>query len=351
MADLDRFGVDRLSLSFPLADPPDERLFHGGTYSTALAPDGVETFGVVVPLHTRRVRRRGAWRDEVTHAVHVGAQLGPKGWYGKVETNPSRYDDPEGCTLTLPDQLPRHIEAMAELACEHLNPAPPIEEWAVARVDVARDYRDVADPAATLAALLPLRRPYARRVLMYADPALGGAQTLAAGSGAGITRLYDQHAAYAAKGAPAGSLRWEVQARKDWASKCGITTTATLTPHTVTELAARRWDWSRMGASVEHEVTVASRIAAMVCQHKRGPRGARICGCDGLTQAAADRLLGEIVRESCGVTGFTGRTTTWRYQRLRDELSAVIAPALRHGQATTVIARRLDFTTGRELAA
>jgi hypothetical protein len=70
-----------------------------------------------------------------------------------------------------------------------------LEELRVTRLDVARDFSGVENPAATLEALVGMPRKWARTEVVHFDPKELGTQTLSISSGtACMARLYDESA-------------------------------------------------------------------------------------------------------------------------------------------------------------
>jgi hypothetical protein len=211
---------------------------------------------------------------------------------------------------------------MCELRDARLKPA-----------DVARDFRGVTASALYVEGLGPIKRPYARRSLTYNDPRKANAQTLFVGSNASGVRLHDQHAAYADKGAPEGSLRFEIEARTGWLEKIGARTVAGLDAISCARLAADRWEWSRMGTMVTGPVNAVQLLQREVQAGK-------------VTQVVADRLLGAMVRRSFGY-GKEARTSEWRYRDIADRLG-MTADALWSDELSRQASGRLDFNTGTE---
>lgn len=344
-------GVDRLSVSFPV-ERPDLDAFHQRTTTGHGSSQGVQV-GERVVL---------AWREGVPDgrppkpaaSVFLGAAMIEGKWWGKVECNPSRIVDPQGCSLAPLDSLDMVGDVLGDVVTRYLEPTCSWGEFGVKRVDVARDFQGVASPGFYVRGLLNVRRPYAKRTYLYADPARGNAETLYAGSGAGGVRLYDQHAAYADRGAARGAVRWEVEARGDWLAKVtgreGAPLVRDLTPHAMMRLGRERWEWSGMGTQVDATVNVVEAIERMVCRCREVP-GQRKCSDPErhVQRAKADRLLGMLVREAFGVGG-VDRMTTSRYRELREALGAVPTAELM-GAAVVPVSGRLDYDRGAEVLA
>ena len=277
-------GLDRLSLSFPLVGPPDSTVFSGGSMTVRDGGSSV-SYGMGVPVH---VRNEGE-KNRVGCSVFVGAQLMNGSWWGKIETNPSRLVDPWGASLRDVSEVGASVRELVEYLPAGVRPSCDVESFRVARVDVARDFRGVDDPSVFVRSLLPVKRAHAKRVYVYVDPSLAGAQTLCVGNSQGLVRLYDQFAAYADKGVAAGAVRWECQARAGWVDRVRA---GELTPGFLEALAVKRWEWSRMGFDVLNVASdVHRRIEGMMCRHPR-PRNRCSESCDGLSPSKARRLFG-----------------------------------------------------------
>lgn len=309
-------GVDRLSFSFPVRDWIDLPRW-----------DSVRTM------------RDGDWSAQTTvggiglPTVMVGVKTVAGRPWGKVECNPSRFADPKGCSTLPLSMLTAAVSVMWSAACAVTEPACEPDEARLRRVDIARDFRGVTSPALYIEGLKPIKRPYARDAFTYHDPQLAHAETLCVGSGAGRVRLYDQHAAYADKGAPAGSVRFEIEARTGWLEKAGARTIADLDPIICARIAAERWEWSKMGTPVSGPVNAVQVLQREV-----------LAG--NVSQAIADRLLGSMVRRSLGF-GSEAKTSEWRHREVLGRLG-MTADALWSDNLSRQAVGRLDFTTGTE---
>jgi hypothetical protein len=321
-------GVDRLSVSFPLAGYRDEVF----TDRRTVQGPGRTVEAESLSTSLRSARYPGA-------GVFVGVRYQPgSGFFGKVECNPARLNDPEGCSLLSLDRVGLAVGLMWA-AAEGIGvvSAVPVEDWRVKRLDVARDYVGVTVPGFYVRGLMNVRRPYARVVSLYADPARGAAETLWAGSKAGGCRLYDQHQAYAQRGAQAGAMRFEVEARSSWLSKVGIETVADLTSGNMESLAAQRWEWSGMGTQITGMANVVERVQGLVHSGE-------------LSQAKALHLLGALVAESFGVGAPKSRSTHADYRRWYARLGVRPTVELFAG-ADVQVTGRLDWESGREVLA
>lgn len=309
-------GVDRLSFSFPVSDWQDL-----GRWDSV------------------RTDRAGEFTAQVqvgepnTPLVMVGLTTIEGQPWGKVECNPSRFVDPKGCGLLPPRDLPGALSVMWAAAGEMTRPSCRLGDARLRRVDVARDFRGVTSPALYVEGLQPLKRPYARKSATFNDPARGSAQTLYVGSKAGTVRLYDQHAAYADKGAPEGSLRFEIEAHKGWLQSAGARYVSELDAVVVGKLARERWEWSQMGTTVSGPVNAVQVLQRQVQAGE-------------LKQATADRLLGVMVRQSFGF-GQQTKTSEWRHRQVMHGLG-LTAGALWNDDLSRQASGRLDFETGTE---
>lgn len=325
------FGIDRLSLSFPVAsfDP-----FSFTSESVARHSDGGAT------VARRYAKTYTLTEDYKGVAVMVGVSETSRGWTGKVECNPSRFFDPAGCSLVGPHAFLRFVpHALSLMVAAHgIEPLRPYPEWRVKRLDLARDFRGVSQPGVLIDALRPLKRKYARKVDVFYDPHQGGAQTLSVGTNARMVRLYDQHAAYADKGAPAGSLRWEAQLRGDFLKATGVEQVGDLSVPVLGYLATGSWEWSKCGTTVSHARSVARQVDGLVQSGDLSP-------------AKAQRLLGQMVAEATGMTWASDRKTVAEYGVWKERLGCTPATdllqALFNGEAR--VEARLDWQTGHEV--
>ena len=310
-------GVDRLSISYPLMDWDDL-----GRWDSVRTARGGDEWSAQVQV--------GEWN---TPSLMVGIKTVAGRPWGKVECNPSRFIDPDGCSTLPPQKLAEAFTVMWSAAWQVTTPMCELRDARLKRVDIARDFRGVTAPSLYVEGLGPIKRPYARRSFTYNDPQKANAQTLFVGSNAGGVRLYDQHAAYADKGAPEGSLRFEIEARPGWLEKIGARTVAGLDAISCARLAADRWEWSRMGTMVTGPVNAVQVLQREV-----------LAGT--VKQTVADRLLGEMVRRSFGY-GQQARTSEWRHRKLADQLGLTV-DALWSDELSRQASGRLDFDAGTE---
>jgi hypothetical protein len=269
-------------------------------------------------------------------SVFVGARQVAGEWWGKVEGNPSRLLDPEGCSLAPLDAFEGAVETMAAAAESVTRSREDVDSWRLRRVDLARDFSGIRDVGWLIAGLDGRRRKYARRQFVYNDPQRGAAETLFVGSRSGGARLYDQHAAYAEKGAEPGAMRWEVEARGDWLGRAGMSTVTRWTKDRAAAMAAERWDWSEMGATVQAPVDAIELVrAALTTGDLKSP-------------GTAYALLGFLLVERDSRTLPSSDRTVRRLRAKARDLGVYLEP----GDTPEVqVARRLDLAAGREVAA
>jgi hypothetical protein len=316
---VDLVGLDRVSLSFPVTDyERDQDSWSRVAVSNPGGRGQVKTWST-----TERV-------GEATVFVGVADIAAVGQLRGKVEFNPSRVVDPEGWGLALPAELGEALGEVLPTVRQYVRPASDVADWAVRRVDVARDFRDVSEPGNKVRALAPLPRPWARRNLVHSDPSKHGAQTLMVGSGAGVVRLYDKCAETQGR-APEGVLRWEAECRSDWAAKYGgLRVVADVTDVSCRALAEDRWRWSGIGA----EVGAMSRVYSLVRS-------------SGLSVREQNGFLMYLWGQAAGDMAYSGKEAMAKYRRIQRQLGLVIEPASL-GMSEGIVSR-LDWETGREV--
>lgn len=312
------FGLDRISLSFPLAGwERDPTAWSRLSLSNPGTPKAATTLGASLPIND--------------HArVFIGVQEVPatgQTW-GKVELNPSRVVDPEGVDLCPPDRLRDCVVEAADVASSLLAPAvPDVGAMKVRRLDVARDFVDVERPAFLVRGLGPVHRPWARRNLVHFDPSKNGAQTLMVGSGAGVVRLYDKDEE--SGGRAPGVLRWEVEARRTWCEKYGeISTLDDVTDETVARLGHDRWEWSAMATEVQAMEAVVERVMR-----------------SELSFAEQRSLIGYLSMIAAGADVRASRTTHAKYRRIARQVGVALDPETLGGGGG--FSARLDLDSGR----
>lgn len=312
-------GLDRLSLSFPVADFDSAAGSWDQVTYRRVDGDLVPSYGLSLPLG-----------DGAT--VFAGVAFVPnRGFWGKVEFNPSRLADPAGTSLADVGFTRSVVPGVLAAAQEVLSPGCSADECRVKRVDVARDFHGIASPPALIRALAPVHRPYARRNLVHADPSRSGAQTLMVGSGAGVVRLYDKHAESDGKAAE-GTVRWEAECRAGWAKKGGIRTVADLETESVQELARDRWEWSSVGA----EVGAMSEVVDKVRDSELSPREQTM-------------FLGYLVDQAHGGGYLPGKKALAKWRKVQRELGIAVGDLGSVADQAGGFLRRLDWETGTEV--
>jgi hypothetical protein len=248
----------------------------------------------------------------------------------KVEFNPSRIADPEGCSLAPAALVRGMVGQVVSAASEYVRPGDgDASAFRVKRIDVARDFEAVESPSALIRGLAPVPRPWSRRNLVHADPARNGAQTLMVGSGQGVVRLYDKAAETKGKVA-VGTLRWEAENRASWAEKYGaIRTVEDICTESVGELALNRFDWSAMGIEVSSTHGVVEVLAR-----------------SDLTDRERTMFLGWLVQQSTPYAWEPSSATGAKFRRLQRQLGVAVGP---EAVASVGFVSRLDWESGREV--
>lgn len=291
------FGVDRISLSFPVHSfEQDSTAWNKRTIANPGTPEAADTFGATLELNP-------ACR------VFVGVQEVPATGqvWAKVEWNPSRHVDPLGHSLASPGQVAASAEDAVDLALSLLEPAVPhAGEMRVRRIDIARDFEGVDRASFVVSGLGPVPRPWARRNLVHYDPSRKGAQTLMVGSGAGVVRLYDKDAE--TEGQTSGVLRWEVEARRDWCQKYGnVSKLDDVTAEKVEAFGRDRWEWSAMGTEVTAMETMVEKVMR-----------------SGLSFAEQRSLIGYMTMRAAGADVRAAFSTHSKYRRQAKELGITL---------------------------
>ena len=273
----------------------------------------------------------GSSRSCVIDGVHVSVNdPSDRLPTARVDLNPSRLVDPDGVSLCPVEEVPALVCRAIAKALAVVEAPTDMASVRLSRLDVARDFR-TSSPAAVISALGPVPRRWARRNLVHADAARGGAQTLMVGSGAGVVRLYDK-AAESGGRAPDGTVRWEVEARR-WLSRFGgLSFLGDLAPGSVSALAADRWEWSAMG------VEVACGLSEIV----------RRVEASGLSPALRRSFLGYLIEQASGCSSSAvPSATAAKYRALQRSLSIVVSPQV--FEAGSSVTRRLDWDSGEEV--
>lgn len=315
------FGIDRLSLSFPLRSwETDPTAWHQVSTSMPGTPKASERLGASLRLN-----------DECKVFVGVATVPETGQTWGKIEFNPSRAVMPEGHGLLGAMSLPPVVDQAVDMASSLLEPAvPDAGAMKVRRLDVARDFEGITRPEFIVRGLGPVHRPWARRNLVHFDPARQGAQTLMVGSGAGVVRLYDKNAETG--GEAPGVLRWEVEARRDWCQNYGsIETLDDVDASTVEQLGRDRWEWSAMGT----EVTALESVVEKVMR-------------SGLSFAEQRGVIGYLTMVAAGADVRAASATHAKYRKVAKRIGVTVDPGSLSDDESGFRAR-LDLDAGREV--
>jgi hypothetical protein len=312
------FGVDRVSVSAPVAGFEKD-------------PSAWATFAVVGPGTPKAARRWGASAKLTdTCTLFIGVQEVPAtgmSWC-KLELNPSRWADSDGHSLASVSSTHEAVEEAMDRASEWLVPAvPDAGALKVRRLDVARDFSDVARPSYLIRGLGPVHRPWARRNLVHYDPGRSGAQTLMVGSGAGVVRLYDKD--QETGGAAPGVVRWEAECRRSWVQNYGnIETLNDVTGESVDALGTDRWEWSAMDTEVSAMEAVVEKVMR-----------------SDLSFAEQRGLIGYLTMIAAGGDVRAATSTHSKYRRTAKHLGITVDPGSLSGDDPGFSAR-LDLELG-----
>lgn len=313
------FGVDRLSVSFPVDSfNSDRTAWDREDIRKPGTPDETVTRNVQVKINEQTKAFVGVMRIPATGEI-----------WAKIELNPSRVTDPDGHGLCPVGDVVEVLADVVDLVLDLVSPrVPSVYEMNVKRLDVARDFVDVSRPAFILKGLGPIPRPWARRNLIHADPRLRGAQTLMVGSGEGIVRLYDKDAETG--GAAPGVLRWEVEARDGWCGTYGgINKVGNICEGSIRALATNRWEWSAMGLEVSAIENVVEKVMR-----------------SDLTYVKQQRLVGYLTMLAANADVRMSKESAAEYRRHARRLGIVVGDC---GVDSEGFSARLDWETGREV--
>ncbi len=171
------------------------------------------------------------------------------GLYARVEFNPSRIIDPYGVSLaSVEDTIPA-TEGVWGLVNAHVSSSGPLSSAEVTRLDLARDFGGVQQPASFLRAVSVLNRAYQDDPHFFTDACTGDIKSLMVGSKDNRVRLYRKDLESPGV-APPGTIRWEWQGRGRPLDRYGIESFGDLTPQLAQQIAEDRWDWSKMWTEV-----------------------------------------------------------------------------------------------------
>lgn len=325
------YGIDRISVSFLLDSFESDRSFWSLS-SQIYSQRGPSARELVGEKFQSKVELADGVEAFVGVQVIYDASPHAPVW-GKVEFNPSRVVDPDGCSLASVDVVVGCLGQVMIAAAGLVRPVDgDVSNFRTKRVDVARDFECVEASSALIRGLGSVHRPYSRRNMVFADPKHNGAQTLFVGSGAGGARLYDKHAETSGK-APEGTLRVEFESRSEWLKNYGgISTVADLSELNVGRLAVDRWEWSAMGAEVASTVGVVEVV---------------IRSDFGLSDREKTMFIGWLVRQSTPHAFEPGSSATLaKFRRLQRELGIAVGP---EALSSVGFVSRLDWETGKEV--
>jgi hypothetical protein len=319
-------GIDHLTLSFQVRSFDHNRSnWDRVSQGTSLSKDGENIF---YSTYTRslKVASGGSASLKVSD---VRSEIQSIGKSGKLEFNPSRIVDPSGHGLaTLEEAIEAFLEVLAA-ACEVVEPfnGGDMDFYKINRVDIARDFHHVRNPASLIRSLAPLYRRNSSRNVVYSDPKNYGAQTLEVGTKwSGHIRLYDKFVQTGDAVEP-GTVRWELEAKKGWAKRFGgLHTMSDLLKVGIDDLAQNRWKWSAMGT----ELTTSRGLHEAV---------ERL----GLKKQQARNFFAWLVSEGTESAWTPSSRTLTKYRRFQDQLG-VVAPA-----EAPETSHRLDWETGAEV--
>ncbi len=252
--------------------------------------------------------------------------------FGFIEFNPARVVNSQGYGLaTVEDTLGALTDAVKASTCV-LTPVNS-DEWTsykIRRIDVARDFHGVRFPSALIRGLAPIHRKSSRVNAVYSDPLSAGAQTLIVGTQkSGLVRLYDKSAQ--TKGAvEPGTVRWEVQARQEWATRYGgLQTIEDLALRGIHDLARNRWEWSAMGSEV---TSIAGMVSAVLSL--------------GLKEHQATTFVGYLVRQAAFCPWILSPSPAKKYRDLQGDLGIVVTAG---AIDSLLFSSRLDWESSTEI--
>ena len=319
-------GIDRLSVSFPVYAYQAEPEAWNRRSMASVGPDA-ETRTLMGSVKVGGVSVMVGMQERYVDGTMMQRT-------GKIEYNPSRIVDPDGCGLATLDETADSFDVVLAAAEQLVSPGDEPANFRVKRLDLARDFHGIEQPATLIRGLSCLHRPYARKNLIHADPAKNGAQTIVVGGKQSSVRLYDkaEETKTRANRAEPGTIRWEAENRKGWLSNYGaVERLRDLDPVRVAVLADNRWEWSQMGAEVAGDL---ARLVERVHE-------------SDLTAAERRGFLGWLVEQAAGMEGGSMSSATLaKYRRLQRRLG-IVAPVDLAG--TVTVLRRLDWATGTEV--
>lgn len=226
------------SYSPPFEAPPPDDL--SAPPSDGFGIDGLTILvDAVKPFPGRRTIRVGG------APVHVSPSRLGLDHRVRIDFNPSRLDDPDGFLLSPPETLPERVRWVVDSLPHSIEITEGFLHVAkVTRLDVSRDF-EVGAPADWLAALGRTRITHARQRSLGLTREGRLSSYRAGGKTTGHVLVYSKAGDHT--GAPAGHLRFEVQARARWLSRAAIAHLDEITPTAVHHLARDRFAWILCG--------------------------------------------------------------------------------------------------------
>lgn len=271
------FGIDRVGLSYRIASITKLDEWGEGRH--------------------RAPKSRG-WRQHFEIQEYVGGALVTFSWarrpdgsyWASVEFNPSRVIDPDGITICPVDRFREAVDLVLDRADELMTALEPRDLFNVTTLHVTRDFSGVESFAPYVPNFVLTRSRYAKASEIRLDPASGRPETVYHGTEtAGRVAIYDKTTESAV--APAGRVRWELQARCDgWLDKTPMTTLAGVTLDNVAPFASYYWDWSGAGTPVVGDDYLIRAVAQLIDDKTGKP----------WTRARQERLLGFLYKLSRG---------------------------------------------------
>ncbi len=162
--------------------------------------------------------------------------------------------------------VPLPLRDARPVADRVLDEASDFVEWDtvnVNRLDVARDFTDVAELGPLLLGLSSVPVPGRKVRDLYRDPALGKAQTLFVRNKGGGCRLYDK-GEETGLAAARDRLRCEAQERRAGLRARGIERWSAMTDEDVYTVGAARFKWAGFGQAVATPDAAAWRVLRAV---------------------------------------------------------------------------------------
>lgn len=284
----DVIGVDKLWLTTPV------RRYAGDEAWRTIGADGRRDVDVSSNFGAR---------------VHVRVYTDQGSPWATISFNPSRFLDPQGCTLAPIRELPETMRLAFDVAGGVVDLPGSPKSARVKRVDVSRDFSGISGVAIFLRAFADAPRGNAKFTRLSLGPR-GLVEGVATGSkSGGRAELYDKY--IESKGrVPEGTLRFEAQCR-GWArDRARIERGSDLNAENLARLAWDRWNWAGFGASVasiSHALAIISR--------------------SDLKPATKRNLEGYLALRYVGHIAQMSSATRSRYNRIMKGLGIVVSSA------------------------